>query len=324
MNAAILILAATVFYKNGIFEVAEIKDAHALLQPLLGTSLAPVLFALALIAAGQSSTLTGTLAGQIVMEGYLNLRIQPWVRRLLTRLVAILPAFITIYLFGENSTGELLVLSQVVLSLQLGFAIIPLIHFVSDQKLMKGFHIKWPLAVLSWLITLTVVGLNAKLVWDEIGNWLQSSENPVYIWIFVVPVAIGAALLTLFIILWPLLKNSFRSNNENMVPHITSAEIGKLAIPEAYNHIAVSVDFSVSDKKYCFRFTDWRKGGFIYAHSHSRNSGCDHLRKGDQRPGNLQRYEIPGRLPGGTRTQRLPGCGATRIWCPQKSHSEDH
>ncbi|WP_083643824.1 Nramp family divalent metal transporter [Christiangramia flava] len=249
VNAAILILAATVFYKNGIFEVAEIKDAHALLQPLLGTSLAPVLFALALIAAGQSSTLTGTLAGQIVMEGYLNLRIQPWVRRLLTRLVAILPAFITIYLFGENSTGELLVLSQVVLSLQLGFAIIPLIHFVSDQKLMKGFHIKWPLAVLSWLITLTVVGLNAKLVWDEIGNWLQSSENPVYIWIFVVPVAIGAALLTLFIILWPLLKNSFRSNNENMVPHITSAEIGKLAIPEAYNHIAVSVDFSVSDKK---------------------------------------------------------------------------
>lgn len=249
VNAAILILAATVFYKNGIYEVAEIKDAHALLAPLLGSSLAPILFALALIAAGQSSTLTGTLAGQIVMEGYLNLRIQPWVRRLLTRLIAILPAFFTIYFFGEGATGELLVLSQVVLSLQLGFAIIPLIHFVSDKKLMKGYHIKWPLALISWLITVTIVGLNAKLVLDEISGWLETSKHRVYIWIFIVPLAIGAVLLILFIIAWPFLKDYFRKREENMVPHISSAEIGKLAIPEAYNNIAIAVDFSVSDRK---------------------------------------------------------------------------
>ncbi len=249
VNAAILILAATVFYKNGIYEVAEIKDAHALLAPLLGSSLAPILFALALIAAGQSSTLTGTLAGQIVMEGYLNLRIQPWVRRLLTRLIAILPAFFTIYFFGEGATGELLVLSQVVLSLQLGFAIIPLIHFVSDKKLMKGYHIKWPLALISWLITVTIVGLNAKLLLDEISGWLETSKHPVYIWIFIVPLAIGAVLLILFITAWPFLKDYFRKREENMVPHISSAEIGKLAIPEAYNNIAIAVDFSVSDRK---------------------------------------------------------------------------
>lgn len=249
VNAAILILAATVFYKNGIYEVAEIKDAHALLAPLLGSSLAPILFALALIAAGQSSTLTGTLAGQIVMEGYLNLRIQPWVRRLLTRLIAILPAFSTIYLFGESATGELLVFSQVVLSLQLGFAIIPLIHFVSDKKLMKGFHIKWPLALASWLITVVVVGLNAKLVIDEISGWLQTSAHPIYIWLFVIPVAIGAVLLILFIIAWPFLKDIFRRREENMVPHISSAEIGQLAIPEAYYNIAIAVDFSKSDRK---------------------------------------------------------------------------
>ena len=115
------------------------RDAHKLLQPLLGTKLAPILFALALIAAGQSSTLTGTLAGQIVMEGHLNLRIQPWVRRMITRLLAIIPALFTVIYFGESGTGRLLVLSQVVLSLQLGFAIIPLIHFVSHKKLMEGF-----------------------------------------------------------------------------------------------------------------------------------------------------------------------------------------
>ena len=140
VNAAILVLAATAFFKNGYHDVAEIQDAHLLLSNIFG-SMAPALFAIALIAAGQSSTITGTLAGQIVMEGYLDLRIRPWIRRILTRAIAIVPAVFTIMYFGENELGELLVLSQVVLSLQLGFAIIPLIHFVSDKVQMKEFVI---------------------------------------------------------------------------------------------------------------------------------------------------------------------------------------
>src|SRR5207253_6014796 len=130
----IVILAATAFHKNGMFAVAEIKDAHKFLAPLLGTKWAPILFAVALIAAGQSSTLTGTLAGQIVMEGYLNLRIQPWLRRMITRLLAVGPALFVIIYFGEEYTTKLLVLSQVILSMQLGFAVIPLIHFVSNRN----------------------------------------------------------------------------------------------------------------------------------------------------------------------------------------------
>src|ERR1019366_171672 len=122
------VLAAAAFYNSGLTQVKEIQDAYKLLQGILGTKVAPILFAVALIAAGQSSTLTGTLSGQIVMEGYLNLRIQPWLRRLITRLLAIIPAFITIVIFGEEATGQLLILSQVILSLQLGFAVIPLIH----------------------------------------------------------------------------------------------------------------------------------------------------------------------------------------------------
>ncbi|MCK7557033.1 divalent metal cation transporter [Chitinophaga sedimenti] len=141
VNAAILILAATVFHKGGHTEVADISQAHQMLEGLLGSKLAPILFAVALIAAGQSSTVTGTLAGQIVMEGYLRLRINPWLRRLLTRLLAIVPALVVIIIYGESKIGELLVFSQVLLSLQLGFAVIPLIHFVSDKKTMGTFAI---------------------------------------------------------------------------------------------------------------------------------------------------------------------------------------
>jgi manganese transport protein len=123
VNAAILVLAATVFFTSGNTHVARIQDAHKLLQPLLGSKLAPILFAVALIAAGQSSTITGTLAGQIVMEGYLKLRINPWLRRLLTRLVAIIPTVLTILIYGDGKIDALLVLSQVILSVQLGFAV---------------------------------------------------------------------------------------------------------------------------------------------------------------------------------------------------------
>ncbi|MCB0466260.1 MAG: Nramp family divalent metal transporter [Aequorivita sp.] len=248
VNAAILILAAAVFHKNGMFEVAEIQDAHALLEPLLGSKLAPTFFAIALIAAGQSSTLTGTLAGQIVMEGHLNLRIQPWVRRLITRMLAIIPALFTVIYFGENGTGKLLVLSQVVLSLQLGFAIIPLIHFVSSKKLMNGFHIKWPLRIASWLITIIIVGLNAKLVYDEIAGWLATTENPIYIWTLVIPAAIGAAVLLIYITFKTTIKN-IKSDKRKMVPHILDAKVDELAQPLSYKKIAIPVDFSTSDEK---------------------------------------------------------------------------
>jgi manganese transport protein len=247
VNAAILILAASTFYKNGLFEVAEIQDAHQLLAPLLGTQWAPILFAVALIAAGQSSTITGTLAGQIIMEGYLNLRIQPWVRRIITRLIAIVPAVIVISIFGESVTGKMLILSQVILSLQLGFAIIPLIHFVSDKSKMKGFHISKTTQVASWLIASIIVSLNAKLVFDEIVGWLETSENPIVLWLTVVPLAFGFLLLLLYIVFKPLLSNT-KVGIENHSPHSIVLKIGNQKV-QAKKNIAVTVDFSEADEE---------------------------------------------------------------------------
>jgi len=246
VNAAILILAAATFYKNGMFEVAEIQDAHQLLAPLLGTSWAPILFAVALIAAGQSSTITGTLAGQIIMEGYLNLRIQPWVRRIITRLIAIVPAVIAILYFGESVTGKLLILSQVILSLQLGFAIIPLIHFVSDKSKMNGFHISKTTQIASWIIASIIVSLNAKLVFDEIKGWLESSDNSIILWFTVVPLAFSFLALLLFIIFEPFIAKVKREI-DNHSPHTLTLKIDEY---RNYNkkNIAVSVDFSMADE----------------------------------------------------------------------------
>ena len=246
VNAAILILAAATFYKNGLFEVAEIQDAHQLLAPLLGTQWAPILFAVALIAAGQSSTITGTLAGQVIMEGYLNLRIQPWVRRIITRLIAIVPAVIAILYFGESVTGKLLILSQVILSLQLGFAIIPLIHFVSDKTKMKGFHISKTTQIASWLIASIIVSLNAKLVFDEIKSWLETSENPTLLWCTVVPLAIGFLLLLLYIIFDPFITK-VKTEIDNHSPHTLTLKLEDYRNYKKKN-IAVSVDFSEADE----------------------------------------------------------------------------
>src|SRR5687767_11065033 len=196
VNAAILVLAASTFFKAGLYEVEDIQDAYKFLSPLLGTHWASILFGIALVAAGQSSTITGTLAGQIVMEGYLNLRITPWLRRLITRLIAIIPAYIVILLYGESKTGEMLVFSQVILSLQLGFAVIPLIHFTSDKKTMGVFANKMWVKVMAWLIAIVIVSLNVKLVFQEITDWLAGAgENEWIIWITVVPVCFGAAAL---------------------------------------------------------------------------------------------------------------------------------
>ena len=164
VNAAILIMAAGTFYRHGLNDVAEIQDAYRTLAPLLGTGLASFLFALALLCSGQNSTLTGTLAGQIVMEGFLNFRIAPWLRRLLTRLLAIIPAIITVALYGEHGTARLLIFSQVILSLQLSFAVFPLVQFTSDRKKMGEFaNPRW-LKLLSWLVAGIIAVLNAYLL----------------------------------------------------------------------------------------------------------------------------------------------------------------
>jgi len=247
VNAAILILAAATFYTAGRHDVADIQDAHQLLAPMLGSGWAATLFALALIAAGQSSTITGTLAGQIVMEGYLNLRIQPWVRRIITRLIAIAPAFFTILYFGEESTGKLLVFSQVVLSLQLGFAIIPLIHFVSDKSKMNEFAIGTITKIASWVIALVIVSLNAKLVYDEIKGWITEAENPIYIWLFVVPLAILASAVLLYIIVNPFVRKSRASAPH--VPHINEVIVHEQSGTIVYNTIAIALDFSKTDVK---------------------------------------------------------------------------
>jgi manganese transport protein len=171
VNAAILVLSAAVFHQHGV-EVASIEEAHKLLPSFLGAA-APILFGIALLCAGQSSTLTGTLAGQIVMEGYLHLRIAPWLRRLATRMIALVPAVLVIYLAGEGATQELLVLSQVILSLQLSFAVIPLIHFTSNRRNMGVFANRGWVQVLAWLTAAVIVGLNGKLVLDKIAEWVD-------------------------------------------------------------------------------------------------------------------------------------------------------
>jgi len=244
VNAAILILAAAAFYKNGLHEVAEIQDAHKLLSNIFG-NVAPTLFAIALIAAGQSSTVTGTLAGQIIMEGHINLRIQPWLRRMITRLLAIIPAFFTILHYGENALGGLLVLSQVVLSLQLGFAIIPLIHFTSDKKLMKDFAIKSWVKVLAWASALAIIALNVKLVIEEISGWAKEANNW-WIYLIVIPALILIVLLLLYVFFHPLLEKK-RNASKQLVPHGNALDIGKID-KISYKRIGIAVDFSKNDR----------------------------------------------------------------------------
>ncbi|WP_208539453.1 divalent metal cation transporter, partial [Pseudomonas aeruginosa] len=166
VNAAILIVAASVFHRNGHTEVVDIEQAHALLSPLLGLELASLLFAVALLASGLNSTVTTTLAGQIVMEGFLRLRLAPWARRLLTRGVAVLPVLLVTLLYGEDGTARLLIFSQVILSMQLPLAVIPLLQFVSDRRLMGPLAIGAGTRWLAWAVALAIVGLNLQLLAD--------------------------------------------------------------------------------------------------------------------------------------------------------------
>lgn len=169
INAAILIVSAATFFTSGQHEVAEIQQAYQLLTPTLGVGIASTLFAIALLASGQNSTLTGTLAGQIVMEGFLNLRLPPWVRRLVTRLIAIIPAVLVTVIYGESGTAKLLILSQVILSLQLPFAIVPLIIFTSDKRKMGQFVNKLWVQILAWIVAVIIISLNIKLLTDFFG-----------------------------------------------------------------------------------------------------------------------------------------------------------
>lgn len=173
INAAILIVAAAAFHAAGIIDVAEIGDAYHLLTPLLGSTMASILFGVALLAAGQNSTLTGTMAGQIVMEGFLNIRLPAWLRRLITRLIAIIPAVIVTAIAGESGTAQLLILSQVILSLQLSFAVFPLVKFTSDKKKMGVFANPAWLRILAWSVAFLIAGLNLYLLYQTVAGWIS-------------------------------------------------------------------------------------------------------------------------------------------------------
>jgi len=244
VNAAILILAAKVFFTTGNSHVAEIKEAHQLLAPLLGSAIAPKLFAIALIAAGQSSTITGTLAGQIVMEGYLQLRINPWARRLLTRLLAIVPALIVILIYGEDKVDTLLVLSQVILSLQLGFAIIPLIHFVSDKKKMGNFAINNLTKIAAWVIAAVLISLNLKMLLNEAeGIFNHPALLPK---IAVVVFGLLFIALLVYIIIHPIITKNKAAASIKIHPEINT--INEIPAP-VFSRIAIALDFSENDEK---------------------------------------------------------------------------
>ncbi|MBL7754871.1 MAG: Nramp family divalent metal transporter [Chitinophagaceae bacterium] len=244
VNAAILILAATAFHKNGVTNITGIEEAHQLLKPLVGVGLAPILFAVALIAAGQSSTITGTLAGQIVMEGYLQIRMNPWMRRIVTRLVAIIPAFLTIWLAGPDKMTHLLIFSQVVLSVQLAFAIIPLIYAVSDKRRMGVFTIKpWSL-ILSIAVTAVIIYLNVRMVLSESMQLYASITSPFWKMVIILGLVLLSWLL-LMTLIYPLI---FRKKQNNQGMHRNWAE-PTLQPERKLSSIALALDFGNQDEK---------------------------------------------------------------------------
>src|ERR1041385_3314607 len=201
VNRGLLVRAAAAFHRYGLAPVSSLKDAHRLLSPLLGSSLAPILFAVALLCSGQASTVTGTLAGQIVMEGFLRVRLRPWLRRLISRGLAIIPAVIVLVWQGERGVDSLLVLSQVALSLQLSFAVVPLITFTSDRRRMGEFVNSWWVQVLAIVAAGVITGLNGKLAFDAISGWVVSSHGAWWAWWLVVPTASALVLLLCYLVL---------------------------------------------------------------------------------------------------------------------------
>jgi manganese transport protein len=237
VNASILILAAAVFFKSGTV-VNEIEQAHELLTPLLGTTLASALFAIALLASGQSSTLTGTYAGQIVMEGFLDIRLRPWLRRLLTRSLAIIPAVITVSSQGDAGTYKLLILSQVILSLQLPFAIVPLIRFTNDPERMGEFANKAWVRICSWAVAAVILGLNLWLVSETALPWVQE------VWWHVL-IAIPVSVVVLGLLGWVLFAKHLPVPVEDVERGTEVAE--NLPAP-VYRRILVPLDHSSKDR----------------------------------------------------------------------------
>ncbi len=244
VNMAILVLAAAVFFRVGRTQIASIQDAYRLLSPLLGNKLAPLLFAIALIASGQSSTVTGTLAGQIVMEGYLHLRINPWLRRLITRLLAVIPAVLVIAIAGPSKVTSLIVFSQVLLSIQLGFAMIPLIHFVSNRKMMGPYAIRTWVKILSWTVVFILVVLNLSMVWEGISGYFQSGGS-ILVRLVIVAAASGFLVLLGITLIYPLVG---RVRPEQARIHPEKIRLGTLTVPH-YKRIAIALDFSLNDEK---------------------------------------------------------------------------
>ena len=238
VNAAILVLAAAVFFKNGIL-VTQIEQAQLLLTPLLGMGLASSLFAVALLASGQSSTLTGTYAGQIVMEGFLNLRLRPWLRRLVTRAIAIIPAVLTIYYLGDSGTYKLLILSQVILSMQLPFAVIPLIRFTSDSRRMGGFANRGWVRVLAWGAAALIIGLNLWLVATTIGPWMAESA-----WHALVA---GLPIVAILTLLARVTLGATKVPAAPTAEHSGAAVAADLPVPH-YRNILVPLDHSARDR----------------------------------------------------------------------------
>jgi len=244
VNIAILVMSAAVFFKHGII-VTEIQQAHELLVPLLSTSLAGTIFAVALICSGQSSTMTGTLAGQVVMEGFLNFRMRPWLRRLITRALAIIPAAITIYVAGNQATFGLLLLSQAILSLQLPFAIIPLIHFTDDPARMGKFaNPRW-VRILAWTTAAIIVGLNLRLAFMSIDDWLAGAGAwRLVIWLVAIPVSIALLGLMVWVSIEPMLARRRLGRAPITLPEAPPADAA--AVP-VYRSILVPLDHTNLD-----------------------------------------------------------------------------
>ena len=248
VNAAILILAGSVFFAHGNPSVATLEDAHQLLSPLLGSKWASVLFAVALIAAGQSSTITGTMAGQVVMEGYLSLRINPIIRRLITRLLAIIPAFLAMYIMGDNATviEQMLIFSQVLLSMQLAFAVIPLIHFVSDKEQMGKFAIGKKAQWVAWIVAVFILLLNAKLLEETFAGWWVSAPN-IGVHGVIVLSSIGIMVLLGITTFYPIV---LRRRPHNINIHETMPEeMLSLPVTRQFRTIALAMDYSELDRK---------------------------------------------------------------------------
>jgi manganese transport protein len=240
INAAILILAASLFFSKGIV-VTEIQQAHQLLAPLLGTTVAAVMFAVALICSGQASTITGTMAGQIVMEGFLNFRMRPWLRRLVTRLLAVTPAVLTIAWAGEKSTFKLLILSQVILSLQLPFAVIPLVQFTSDRRRMGSFANKMWVRILAWTTAAIIVALNLRLAMAAFSDWVAAAGS--WILVLLIPLAAGLLALLVYIALQPRLS----ARPPAAAPALPEPPVAAASATALYRRILVPLDHTGMD-----------------------------------------------------------------------------